>query len=145
MLDYYKWSLKNHKNTSTEGFLGGLAGFILGGIPIPGVPTVVGAASRHEADRLKKEIVAISKDIAELQHTGTLAALKEGKIDEETSKKQLKVDWTAVIEGAALGTLFGGIYGAIQGNRIQNRKKELDEKIEELNKLMQATKAAKGK
>lgn len=145
VLDYYKWSLNNHKNTSTEGFLGGLVGFILGGIPIPGIPTAVGIASRHEADRLKKEIVAISKDIAELQHTGTLAALKEGKIDEEASKKQLKVDWKAVVEGAVLGTLFAGIYGAIQGSRIQNRKKELDEKIEELNKLMQTAKAAKGK
>ena len=97
------------------------------------------------ADRLKKEIIAISKDIAELHHTGTLAALKEGKIDEEASKKQLKIDWKAVVEGAVFGTLFAGIYGAIQGSRIQNRKKELDEKIEELNKLMQATKTAKGK
>ena len=132
VLDYYKWSLNNHKNTSTEGFIGGLTGFIVGGFTGP----IWGALSTGEGGRLRNQIIAAAKDIEKMQRGDVEEALKKGKVSKSDYDKIVGMDWKGVIVGIVGGTVGFGFYGAWAGSRLQNNAEELKEKIDELNKLI---------
>lgn len=101
------------------------------------VNTVTGGAARMRCDKIKEEIILISKEIEKVRLEGSKAALNEGKITEEFYSAQVKVSNRAIIEGAFLGTMFGGFYGAVIGSRLQNLNKELVTKLKELNNAIE--------
>ena len=145
LLDYYEWSLGQHKSTSTEshdknaareGFAGGLLGFILGSVAWATVvgSSVAGFGAAQAAETLRKKIKATSTEIARMRNAEIDEQVKSGKFDKKMAES-LKVDPEAIIYGALGGLFVAPIYGAIKGSQIQDRSAELKRLTEELEAL----------
>lgn len=119
---------------SEEGFLGGLAGFIVGGLGLfPGMGLVLGSVAKVKVQKLEQDIKIVSERIAKLRNKQIDASVKKGL----TLPNELKiVDGGEVIKGALLGNFFGPIYGIFLGSELQNLNEDLQKKLIELERLL---------
>ena len=138
LLDYYEWSLKQHKAVGTEGFMGGLGGFILGTIAWGTVvgAAVTGGATAQAAETLRKKIKATAKEIERINNADVESAVKNEVFTQKMADAK-KVDADEIIKGAVLGVFFSPFVAAINMSRIEDRVKELERLTEELRKLEQ--------
>lgn len=139
LMDYYKWSLKNHKAVgneglapATEGIVGIVGGFIVGSFSLG----IGNAVMNAQAERLRQQIKLAAKDIHRLRIQGSKAALAEGSIDRAVYEAQVGVPIGAIISGAIFGTMFGGFYGAVVGHELEENEKKLQAKVAELKELV---------
>ena len=62
-----------------EGFLGGLAGFIVGGLGLfPGMGLVLGSVAKVKVQKLEQDIKIVSERIAKLRNKQIDASVKKG-------------------------------------------------------------------
>lgn len=113
---------------SEEGFLGGLAGFLLtGSIPFGG--TIAGIFGEAKIQKLRNQINEASDRIAKLRNGAIDEAVKQGtKLPADIKP----IDKTAVIKAALWGTLFGPFYGMVKGSQLENENDKLMALIKEL-------------
>lgn len=121
---------------SQEGFMGGLVGFLAGGVTwVPFVGAGVHAAAKAKRLKLRDDIESIAKRIEKVRK-GQLEEAK--KLGLSVPKSEAGIDWVGVVKGALLGSFFGPFYGARQGSQLENLNKELKAKLNELEKEMDA-------
>lgn len=146
LLDYYEWSLKQHKAVGTEGFAGALAGFAIG---TGAWATVVGAgavggATAQAAETLRKKIKATAEEIERINNADVESAVKNEVFTQKMAESK-KVDAKEIIKGAVLGVFFSPFVAAINMSRIEDRVKELERLTTELQKLEQKAKSEAAK
>jgi hypothetical protein len=121
---------------SQEGFSGGLVGFLVGGMGwAPFVGAGVNGAVKAKRLKMQQDIEAISKRIAKIRAGDIEDAKKNGMT---IPKSAQGVDWMEIAKSAVLGQFLGPIYGARQGNQLQNLNNELTAKLKELEKEIEA-------
>lgn len=117
---------------SEEGFMGGLLGFLVGGVTWnPLLGPAVHTTAKATRLKLREDIETIAKRIEKVRQGDLEEAKKKGL---ELPKKLKNQDWTEIVKSGLLGTFFGPIYGARQGNQLENLNKELQKKLKELEK-----------
>jgi len=127
---------------SEEGFMGGLKGFLLGvganlvSLPIGG-PVLAGAATAaigteqaKRANKLKQEILAISKRIVDIKTGDVKKAKAEGLRVHQDDIKPLTTE--DVVKSALLGGFLFSIYTGYKGHEIEELNKEMAVKMMEL-------------
>lgn len=131
-------------NPAEEGLKGAALGFVGG---LFGIGTVTGGVLSNMAERKKKEIEAIAKELDIAAADAGKKAVKEGKLSSDDFKKHVQIGSKGVIRGVILGTLFGSIYTAIKGSEVEDLHEELEQRCKELNRILekQAAKEGKGK
>ncbi|MNF46418.1 phiKZ-like phage internal head protein [compost metagenome] len=121
---------------SQEGFVGGLVGFLAGGMGwVPFVGAGVHAAVKAKRLKMQQDIEAVAKRIEKIRKGDLEDAKKNGMT---IPKSELGTDWVQIVKGALLGQFFGSLYGARQGSDIENLNKQLREKLKELEKEIEA-------
>lgn len=125
-------------SVATEGIAGAVIGFITGAVtwPLVGINAAAGAGAAAHAAELKKEIKTIADALQEAAVDNGRKAVREGKLTAGDFSKLERASFGEVLKGAIGNTLFGPIYGAIKGSEIENLRKELKEKVEELNNIL---------
>lgn len=121
---------------SQEGFLGGLAGFLVGSTVAwaPFVGPAVHSTVKIKRLKLREDIQTIAKRIEKIRRGDLADAEKNGM---KVPEKLKDVNWTEIIKSAVLGTFFGPFYGAWQGSDLENLNNELRAKLKELEKELE--------
>lgn len=139
-IDKYSDTQNNQLTYSEEGFLGSFAGWIIGAVTFGSVfgrigTGILGGAAELQAQKIKGDIKTISERIAKIRN---------GMIDEEVKKgvklpKSIKkISYIDVIEGVAIGAIFGPFYGVYKGSQLQGEYEILLKKMEQLETLLKS-------
>ena len=121
----------------TEGWKGGLIGFLVGGMGwAPFLGPAVHAIVKAKRMKMRQDIQDLAKRIAMVRNGQVDEVVKQGGT--KLPDKLRHVDWIEILKSAILGQWFGSFYGIRQGSQLEDLNKELRAKLDELNAELEA-------